>query len=86
MTKTTTISSHTRRLPEKAPDPFAPVLEAKRKAFASKWGVEVVSANDDGLAAPIADPVPGPGRLTLEDIAAQLKALADRAAEIGRHG
>jgi hypothetical protein len=69
-----------------APDPLTPEIEAKRSRFESKWGIPMVSANDDRLAAPIADPVPGPGRLTLEDIAAQLKALADRAAEIGRHG
>jgi hypothetical protein len=84
MTKTTKVSGHTRRLPEKAPDPFAPVMEAKRKAFASKWGVEMVSANDDRLAAPIPEPVHGNARQTLAEITAQLAALAKLAAKIGR--
>lgn len=42
MTRTTSVSSHTRRLPEKAPDPLAPVMEAKRPAFQRKWGMEDV--------------------------------------------
>jgi len=79
MTRTTSVSSHTRRLPEKAPDPFAPVIEAKRARFCRKWGLEIVSDNDDRLAKPIADPVPGPGRMSLAEIAAQLMALAKRA-------
>jgi hypothetical protein len=76
LTRTTSVSSHTRRLPEKAPDPFAPVIEAKRATFARKWGVELIGANDDRLAKPIADPVPGPGRMSLAEIAAQLRTLA----------
>ncbi|TCV66329.1 hypothetical protein [Neorhizobium sp. S3-V5DH] len=76
MTRTTSVSSHTRRLPEKAPDPFAPVLEAKRAAYARKWGVELIGANDDRLAAPVADPVTGPGRVSLESLKQQLKDIA----------
>jgi hypothetical protein len=29
------------------PDPFAPVIEAKRHRFRSKWGLEITTANDD---------------------------------------
>lgn len=76
MTRTTSVSSHTRRLPEKAPDPFAPVIEAKRARFCRKWGVELIGANDDRLAKPIADPVPGPGRFNLESMKAQLRDIA----------
>lgn len=76
MTRTTSVSSHQRRLPEKAPDPFAPVIEAKRARFCRKWGVELISANDDRLAKPIADPVPGPGRVTIESMKAQLRDIA----------
>jgi hypothetical protein len=86
MSKTIPVSAHTRRQPEKAPDPFAPVLEAKRATFCRKWNVELIGANDDRLAAPVADPVPGPGRLTLAQIAAELAALAKLAANIGRRG
>lgn len=84
MTKTVSVSAHTRRQPEKARDPFAPVLEARRKDFARKWNVELVGANDDGLAAPVADPVPSAGRQTLADISDQLAALSVQAAKIGR--
>jgi hypothetical protein len=79
------VKSHTRRAPEKKPDPFAPVNDAKRRRFASKWGVELVSANDDLLAAPIPDPVPGPAPMSLAEIAEQLEELSKRAAMIGRH-
>lgn len=60
MTKTN-VKAHTRG----KDDPFAPVIEAKRARFCRKWGVELISANDDRLAKPIADPVPGPGRFSL---------------------
>lgn len=74
MTKTQ-VKAHTRG----KDDPFAPVIEAKRARFCRKWGLEIVSANDDRLAKPIADPVPGSGRSTLSEIADQLMALARRA-------
>lgn len=76
----TKVKAHTRG----APDPFAPVMEAKRKRFASKWGVELVSANDDRLAAPIPDPAPGPAHLSLAEIAEQLAELSKLAAQIRR--
>lgn len=58
------------------PDPFAPVLEARRKDFAHKWHVDLIGANDDRLAAPIADPAPGPGRVSVESLKQQLKDIA----------
>lgn len=76
MTRTTSVSSHTRRLPEKAPDPFASVMEAKRKDYARWWGVELIGANDDRLAKPIADPVPGPGRFSLFEHKWLIRSLA----------
>lgn len=76
----TSVKAHTRG----APDPFAPVMKAKRKRFASKWGVEIVSANDDRLAAPIPDPVPGPTPMSLAEIAEQLVELSKLATQIRR--
>jgi len=76
MTRTVKVSSHTRRLPEKAPDPLTPVIEARRKDFARKWGVELVGANDDRLAAPIADPTPAPSGISLERHTSLLNAIA----------
>ncbi|MEQ1407729.1 hypothetical protein ABK249_22675 [Neorhizobium sp. Rsf11] len=68
----TKVKAHTRGVP----DPFTPVFEARRKDFALKWGVELLGANDDRLAAPVADPVAGPGRVTVESIKRQLKDIA----------
>lgn len=70
------VKSHMRRAPEKKPDPFAPVNDAKRRRFASKWGVELVSANDDRLAAPIPDAVPGPAPMPIEEHKSLLRTLA----------
>ncbi len=68
------VKGHTRRIPEKARDPFASDIDARRKDFARKWNVELVGANDDRLAASIADP--GPVRVTVESITQQLKDIA----------
>jgi hypothetical protein len=76
MTRTTSVSSHTRRLPEKAPDPFAPVMEAKRPDYARWWGVELVGSNDSRLSVPVADPVPGPGQFNIEDHNPLMRTLA----------
>lgn len=76
MTRTTSVSSHTRRLPEKAPDPFASVIDAKRARFATKWGVELVGSNDSRLSVPVADPVPGPANMPIEHHRSLLKTLA----------
>jgi hypothetical protein len=78
------VKSHTRRAPEKKPDPFASLNEAKLHRFASKWGLEVVSANDSRLSAPISDPVPGPAPMSLAEIEDRLEQLSKRAAMIGR--
>ncbi|MBB4347998.1 hypothetical protein [Aliirhizobium cellulosilyticum] len=80
----TIVRQHERQKPRK-PDAYIErhldLIErrADRIAFLNFRGVEIVSANDDRLAKPIADPVPGPGRMTLAEIAAQLMALAKRA-------
>ena len=84
MTRTISVSSHTRRLPEKAPDPFATLIEARRRSLAAKYGIELVETDDERLKAPMPAPVHGPGRVVL-DIAGQLLALAKTAARIGRH-
>ena len=76
MTRSVKVSGHTRRLPDKAPDPFKPVMEAKRPAWCRKFGVELVGANDDRLAAPIADPVPGPAPMSLEEHGGLLRVVA----------
>jgi len=76
MTKIISVSSYTRRAPEKAPDPFSSVLESRRRRFAKKWGVELVGANDDRLAAPIADPTPAHSGMSLERHTSLLRALA----------
>ncbi|NSY17218.1 hypothetical protein [Neorhizobium sp. AL 9.2.2] len=65
-------------------DPLTPDIEAKRRRFQSKWGIAMVSANDDRLAAPIPDPVPGPAPMSLAEIAEQLAELSKLAAQIGR--
>lgn len=83
MTRTISVSGYTRRLPEKAPDPFATLIEAKKPRFAAKWGVELVGTDDERLRQPIPAPAHGPGRVVL-DIAAQLLALAKTASRIGR--
>ena len=82
MTRTISVSSHTRRLPEKAPAPFATLIEARRRSLAAKYGIELVETDDPRLKAPIPAPVHGPGRRPLIEIAAQLLALAK---SIGRH-
>lgn len=43
---TINVRPYTRRLPEKAPDPFAPVMEARKQAYARKWGVELEPGNE----------------------------------------
>jgi hypothetical protein len=82
MTKTVNVSAYTRRPPEKKLDPLAPEMEAKRRRFQSKWGIEVVSANDERLAKPLPDPVPGPGFMSLEKHKGLLRSIARM---MGRH-
>jgi len=67
------------------PDPFATLIEARRRSLAAKYGIELVETDDPRLKAPIPAPVHGPGRRPLIEIAGQLLALAKTAARIGRH-
>lgn len=76
----TKVRAHVRGVP----DPLTPDIEAKRRRFQSKWGIAMVSANDELLAAPIPDPVPGPAPMSLAEIAEQLAELSELAAQIGR--
>ncbi len=72
------VKAHTRGIE----DPFASIIEAKKPRFAAKWGVELVGTDDERLRQPIPDPIHGPGRRPLIEIAGQLLALAK---SIGRH-
>lgn len=79
---TITVRSHERAKPAKKPDPFAEVMNAKRAIFARRYGIELVDHTDERLNRP-AEYVPGPGRMTLQQIAEQLKGLARMAKKIG---
>lgn len=68
----TNVKAHTRG----KPDPLAPIIEARRPLYLAKWGIEVVGHDDNRLSVPVAEPVTGPGRVSLSEIAAQLMALA----------
>lgn len=70
----TTVREHTRRPPEKPADPFKPVMDARRRSYAKRWGVELVDTDDARLAQPVADPAPGGP--SLASIAAKLAELA----------
>lgn len=75
----------TTRITVKKPEnPFASVLDAKRKRFAQKWGVELVGSNDTRLSQPIPGPVVGgeSGGKSLEEIADGLRALADKMSKL----
>lgn len=77
----TTVRQHERQKPRK-PDAYIErhldLIErrADRIAFLNFRGVEIVSANDDRLAKPIADPVPGPGRFSLFEHKWLIRSLA----------
>jgi hypothetical protein len=76
-----TVRQHERKKPQKPAeyiDRHLALIErrADQVAFLKFNGVGIVSANDDRLAAPIADPVPGPGRVSVESIKQQLKDIA----------
>lgn len=79
------VKAYDRRKPEKKPDPLSPLMEAKRKAFERRWGIEVINDNDPRLDRPH-QYAPGAGRQTLQQIAEQLAGLARLAAKIGRRG
>jgi hypothetical protein len=80
--KTVPVSAHTRRLPEKAPDPFAPVMAARRKDFARKWNVQLIGTDDPRLSVPIPEPVEGGMSNTW--IIERIRQLAEMMARIGR--
>lgn len=76
-----TVKEHTRRPPEKPADPFKPVMEARRRAYAKRWGVELVGTDDARLSRPVADPATGGP--SLASIAAKLADLAKAWKRIG---
>ena len=53
------VREHQRKEPIKPADPFAPVIEARRRAYAKRWGVELVGTDDVRLSRPVAAPVRG---------------------------
>ena len=69
-----TVREHQRKEPSKAPDPFSPLIEARRRAYAKRWGVELVGTDDARLSRPVADPATGGP--SLSSIAAKLADLA----------
>lgn len=76
-----TVREHTRRSPDPKPDPFATVMEARRRRFAAKWNIPLVESDDPRLAAPVAEPAQG-GRV-LETVIANLRALEQRWKNMG---
>lgn len=74
----TNVKAHTRG----KEDPFAPVMEARRRAYAKRWGVELVGTDDARLSRPVAAPVRGGP--SLSSIAGQLSKLAKLMSNIGR--
>lgn len=51
-----TVREHQRKEQNKPADPFAPVIEARRRAYAKRWGVELVGTDDARLSRPVAAP------------------------------
>lgn len=78
----TTVREHTRRPPEKPADPFTPVIEARRRAYAKRWGVELVGTDDARLSRPVA--APARGGPSLASIIGDLRNLVKVMANIGR--
>lgn len=74
----TNVKAHTRG----KEDPFKPVMEARRRAYAKRWGVELVGTDDARLSRPVAAPVRG--EPSLSSIADQLSKLAKLMSNIGR--
>lgn len=80
---TINVRPYTRRLPEKPRDPFAPVMEARKQAYARKWGVELVGSNDDRMNAHVPDPS-NRSRMSMAQIIEKLRWLAKLWEKIGR--
>lgn len=51
----TNVKAHTRG----KEDPFKPVIEARRRAYAKRWGVELFGTDDASLSRPVAAPARG---------------------------
>lgn len=77
-----TVREHTRRPPEKPADPFKPVMEARRRAYAKRWGVELVGTDDARLSRPMGPPeAGGPSQASIIE---GLRNLAKLMRNIGR--
>lgn len=76
------VREHQRKEPSKAPDPFSPLIEARRRAYAKRWGVELVGTDDARLSRPVADPATGGP--SLASIAESLRNLAKLMSNISR--
>ena len=75
------VREHQRKEQSKPADPFAPVMEARRRVYAKRWGVELVGTDDARLSRPVADPATGGPSLAY--IAAKLSDLAKAWKRIG---
>lgn len=53
------VREHQRKEQSKPADPFAPVIDARRRVYAKRWGVELVGTDDARLSRPVAAPVRG---------------------------
>ena len=68
----TNVKAHTRG----KEDPFAPVIDARRRAYAKRWGVELVGTDDARLSRPVVPPARGGPSLAsiIEDLGNLAKA------------
>lgn len=77
-----TVREHQRKEPSKAPDPFSPLIEARRRAYAKRWGVELVGTDDARLSRPVGPPeAGGPSQASIIE---GLRNLAKLMRNIGR--
>ena len=76
------VREHQRKEPIKPDDPFAPVMEARRRVYARRWGVEFVGTDDARLSRPVAAPVRGGP--SLSSIIGDIRDLVKVMANIGR--
>lgn len=74
----TNVKAHTRG----KEDPFSHLIEARRRAYAKRWGVELVGTDDARVSRPVADPAPGGP--SLASITEGLRNLAKLMSNIGR--
>lgn len=71
----TNVKAHTRG----KEDPFSPLIEARRRAYAKRWGVGLVGTDDARLSRPVAAPVRGGPSLSsiIEDLRNLVKVMAN---------